>query len=330
MHSEELILKVREQYQKIKCIREVARNFGLSPSSVKYMVENNYERRKKRRGPKPILTTRDTMHLTREVRRLGQQGERVTATKLLKNLDLDCSDQTLRRKLSSLNLKYRNMKKEIRLTATHKAKRLELAKTWLSENHPWPMTVFTDESKFNLDGPDVLKSWMDESNQNFRNKRQQGGGSVMIWGMLLPKGKLCVFKVSGRLNSVHYINLLRENVKPILDNEFPEKNFIFQQDNAPVHKSAYSMNWLNQNFPHILEWPAKSPDLNIIENVWHMLANIVYDKVEYFNTNDLWNSIKKAVAIINKDKIRELKNLFDSMSRRLVKVIDRKGDIIDY
>ena len=62
------------------------------------MVENNYERRKKRRGPKPILTTRDTMHLTREVRRLGQQGERVTATKLLKNLDLDCSDQTLRRK----------------------------------------------------------------------------------------------------------------------------------------------------------------------------------------------------------------------------------------
>ena len=27
----------------------------------------------------------------------------------------------------------------------------------------------------------------------------------------------------------------------------------------------------------IIEWPAKSPDLNIVEDIWKMLSNVVYD-----------------------------------------------------
>ena len=27
----------------------------------------------------------------------------------------------------------------------------------------------------------------------------------------------------------------------------------------------------------IIEWPAKSPDLNIVEDIWKMLSNDVYD-----------------------------------------------------
>ena len=40
--------------------------------------------------------------------------------------------------------------------------------------------------------------------------------------------------------------------------------FVFQQDNAPPHSSRYFLNQL----PSVLEWPARSPDLIPIEQLW--------------------------------------------------------------
>ena len=31
---------------------------------------------------------------------------------------------------------------------------------WIIENHNWNLTIFSDEKRFNLDGPDNWKSYM--------------------------------------------------------------------------------------------------------------------------------------------------------------------------
>ena len=44
-------------------------------------------------------------------------------------------------------------------------------------------------------------------------------------------------------------------------------NVIFQQDNAAIHISKLSKNWFKTKNIEVLDWPTKSPDLNLIGNL---------------------------------------------------------------
>ena len=81
---------------------------------------------------------------------------------------------------------------------------------------------------------------LEESPQT-RVKRPQGGGGIMVWGMVLPNGLVRVFKLTGRMDSAAYVSLIEQHAVPELNAQLRGSKVYFQQDNAPIHASRYTL-----------------------------------------------------------------------------------------
>ncbi len=146
--------------------------------------------------------------------------------------------------------------------------------TWAVEKKNWTVAqwskvLFSNESKFCI---------------SFGNKVPESGGrverhrihvasessvkfpqSVMIWGAMSSAGvgPLCFLKTN--VTAPVYQEILEHFMLPSADQLFKDADFIFQQDLAPAHTAK---SWLNDHGVGVLDWPANSPDLNPIDNLW--------------------------------------------------------------
>ena len=74
--------------------------------------------------------------------------------------------------LSQEGFKYMNPKKKIMLTVSQKTSMMEISKIWLIESTSSRKIVFTDETRYDLDGPDNDNSWQNPSNKRCKPMRQ--------------------------------------------------------------------------------------------------------------------------------------------------------------
>ena len=152
----------------------------------------------------------------------------------------------------------------------------------------------------------------------------------MYWGGICFNGKVKILKIKNTLNSKTYISFL-ENILDYNIDSFSYlkgQKMIFMQDNASVHTSKETMNWLDNNpFIEILKWPAKIPDLNPIENLWGYLTQKVFrNKKQLESTDDLEMAIYDAWESID---TKYIKNLIESMPKRIGMVLMNRGIFIN-
>ena len=85
--------------------------------------------------------------------------------------------------------------------------------------------------------------------------------------------------IDGTVNKNVYIAVLTENLLPFVDalNADSVRDIKFQQDNARPHVCSKTMKFLEDAVKEhgftVMNWPAISPDINPIENLWaHLKA----------------------------------------------------------
>lgn len=180
-----------------------------------------------------------------------------------------------------------------------------------------------------MDGPDgYAYYWHDLRKQPIQfSKRNFGGGSVMLWGAFCGTKLLDLEFTTTRINSEEYQRILGKRLVPFMTAS-RRQTHNFQQDNASVHNSRSTKDWLNRKGISVLKWPACSPDLNPIENLWGILARDVYRGGKQFNkVNELKQAIERSWSRI---KSKDLKNLVNSMPNRVFNCIQRNGAKVDY
>lgn len=214
----------------------------------------------------------------------------------------------------------------------HKQARLNFAKEHMQWSIEWDNVVFSDEKKFNLDGPDSYSCyWHDLRNNDVRmSKRNFGGGSVMVWAAFSSRGKAKICFVPPKMNSKIYTELLDDALISFLEDKMDEDS-IFQQDNAAIHVSKESLKWFEEHNISLMKWPACSPDLNPVENLWgHMSRKIYAQKAQghlFKTTLELKLAIKEAWEDLDRTL---LQNLVDSMPNRIFEVVNKNGGPINY
>ncbi|GFT09515.1 transposable element Tcb1 transposase [Trichonephila clavipes] len=103
---------------------------------------------------------------------------------------------------------------------------------------------------------------------------------------------------------------------------------IFQSDNARPQVARIVQRFFVNHQIELLPWPARSPDLSPIENMWSMVAQRLTQITPLAATPDqLWQRVEAAWSAITQEYIQ---SLFESMPRRVAAVISNNGGYSGY
>ena len=103
---------------------------------------------------------------------------------------------------------------------------------------------------------------------------------------------------------------------------------IVQHDNDPKHTSKKATECLESLKINVIDWPAQSQDLNLIEHLWKQLK---YELCKYDTTPggmlELWDRVQEKWNSFDKETCLKL---IESMPNRIEQVYKAKGGYIKY
>jgi transposase len=149
----------------------------------------------------------------------------------------------------------------------------------------------------------------------------------MLWAGISVTERTDLHIVQGNMNSLYYrANVLQAIVLP-LRNRVGDR-FVLMDDNARPHRARIITTFLEDNNIQRIEWPAMSPDLNPIENIWAMLNTRLRNRIHAVTNvatltaalQEEWNNIPQMV----------IRNTVVSMRRRCLECVNLNGAFTHY
>ena len=295
---------------------QVAAHFGVNQSTVqrlnrRYQATGSVNDRARTGRPR-VTTLRQDRHM-----RLSHLRNRFLAATATSRVTPGrqrprISSDTVRRRLRSWGIRARRPYIGSRLTRQHHRRRrndwARIHQRWRA--HQWRNTLFTDESKFQVDFCDKRQHVYRRRGERFSDAcvyemDRFGRASTMVWGGISYYGVTPLVFIDdgqgvgaqrnadrrrGGLTADRYVNeILRPVVLPYLA---IHPGMMLQQDNATPHTARVTRTFLQQNNVVTLPWPALSPDLAPIEHVCDFLGKRIRER-QLDNVGQLRNALQQ-------------------------------------
>jgi hypothetical protein len=362
--SESQRVKIWTTFQRLKTIKGTALAEGCSPKTVRLWVQRMKDEKtlksRPSRGRPSVISAAAAAQLLHAMEHEGMHAEQAAQSLVLKGTLLTAPHKSTiikavqrAARLTGKPLVCRRGLPKKELTADTRAKRIAFALRW-KKVKDWKGWVFSDRAKFPFSFPGVQVPscmWV-RRGKDWTVPKPNKASVVNLYCGLTPWGMTKAHLVTGTTGLKHsqpFSNKQGKEARNITASEYKtvvektllpsaqamysargQSSFKFQQDNDPTHRGTKG--WIKEwkqkrgNVEFVDNWPPNSPDLNPIENIWAWVNKKVREK-GCSSFKEFQAEVQNTLKNIPQSFIT---NLYESMPKRISKVLENEGDRIKY
>ena len=320
----------------------------------KPIADDPVDKRKSNRGRPRKLSAADVRLLRRKVVQLRQNEDvNFSAVKLQQLCELEhVSIKTIHRTLRENNLHYLNTRQKGILTTADRKKRVDFCNRCISMVGDKLSELWSKSISFYYDGVNFYhkknpfsdavapkaKVWRNRAEGlkiTRKGKKEGNSGKKVRLFVAVSYGKgviMCEeFPRDVTFNGVNYRQFVVEKFPSAFAQSCNSQKLVLQ-DGCPIQKSKQARLAYEHLNCSIFDIPARSPDLNPIENVFHNVRRELTKEVRErrIEIETLDEFASRVIATIKRTPVDLIDRTIDSQAGRMKMVIASKGDRIKY
>lgn len=306
---------------------------------------------KKKLGRPSKLTERTERYIERELNKMRREqgtfhiSDLMVSTGTLPSTISECS---LRRKLNQKGYAYRQSRRKGVLEKKDLKKRLKFAKDCVKK---YPPHFWSDSIAFYLDGVTFVyktnpyeqaisagsKTWRKKSQGITRGstakgkKEGTGGRYVKLIVAITYSNGVIICEPYEHMTGQYFASFVDTHFERMFE-DAEKDTTTWIQDGDPSQNSAVARAAMARVKAKLLEIPARSADINCIENIFHIAANrLKMDAIQKRLEKETYEQFKNRVITCIRDiPIETINKTIASMDRRLRSIISNGGDRTKY